>query len=575
MSIATKQPITKLYTDIKNYFQITDTDGFLPTPIDIKGSVASFFESLFPVAYRHAMDSLTADFTEEYKECLLKSYNELQPFGETPQNVAQSLAKSLDSTRLLFQSLETGIEVLNATNTLMIENNGKNNNECRTALMKMAYCPKCLGLNENVKPCSGYCLNILRGCLSRYVAELDAPWNGYVEGIERLVTSMKQTNNEQGVNAGFVIRNLDIKISEAIMHAMAKESEIENKVCSLAHPICTIEGMALGLRTFRNKFANFGSYIIPRCHTLVSDHSKDLATVSERLGQIKIRTITTCPGNRYKYNYKCNQESDCEDVSNSTNELSLTDTVDKISISSYNFEKFQNELAHKSSSSNVSCTTSSQTPNECLVSSKDSLPSDKPSPEKLAYVYHVLSETLPKLFIQSMDYTIYDSNLIFENNIRGTRTVGLYNYIKQVSLLRTVGHLKYAWFDGFSTFYVNGEGKVYKHVADKMMPDSDREVIKPSPIDTAEISVNCSELVLDDVGVDPSSVDDVLSSVRRGNTARDDISDAFRCCSKLLTKYELKKIKVWRRYSTENNQTNPNYLSKIFHDFCLGIRKEV
>lgn len=93
----------------------------------------------------------------------------------------------------------------------------------------------------------------------------------------------------------------------------------------------------------------------------------------------------------------------------------------------------------------MSCTTSSQTPNECLVSSKDSLPSDKPSPEKLAYVYHVLSETLPKLFIQSMDYTIYDSNLIFENNIRGTRTVGLYNYIKQVSLLRTVGHLKYAY----------------------------------------------------------------------------------------------------------------------------------
>lgn len=44
--------------------------------------------------------------------------------------------------------------------------------------------------------------------------------------------------------------------------------------------------MALGLRTFRNKFANFGSYIIPRCHTLVSDHSKDLATVSERLGQV-------------------------------------------------------------------------------------------------------------------------------------------------------------------------------------------------------------------------------------------------------------------------------------------------
>lgn len=44
-----------------------------------------------------------------------------------------------------------------------------------------------------------------------------------------------------------------------------------------------------------------------------------------------------------------------------------------------------------------------------------------------------------------MDYSIYDPNVIFENNIRGTRTVGLYSYVKQIALLRTVGHLKYAY----------------------------------------------------------------------------------------------------------------------------------
>jgi len=29
----------------------------------------------------------------------------------------------------------------------------------------------------------------------------------------------------------------------------------------------------------------------------------------------------------------------------------------------------------------------------------------------------------------------------------------------------------FRWYDGFSTFYVNANGKIYKHIADKMMPD--------------------------------------------------------------------------------------------------------
>ncbi|KDR09953.1 uncharacterized protein LOC110838372 isoform X2 [Zootermopsis nevadensis] len=150
----------------------------------------------------------------------------------------------------------------------------------------------------------------------------------------------------------------------------------------------------------------------------------------------------------------------------------------------------------------------------------------KPSQEQLDKVYNVLRLTLPNLFIQPLDYTIYHQDIVFENNIRGTRTVGLYRYVKQVALLRTVGHLKFAyvkfeilkitmhpedctvkirwrirgisslkvifmfwkykfwkpkemldnqelWYDGFSTFYIGGDGLVYRHIADKMMPDSD------------------------------------------------------------------------------------------------------
>ncbi|XP_013185347.2 uncharacterized protein LOC106130942 [Amyelois transitella] len=150
----------------------------------------------------------------------------------------------------------------------------------------------------------------------------------------------------------------------------------------------------------------------------------------------------------------------------------------------------------------------------------------KPSEEQLMRVYHVLSETMPHLFVKPLDYSIYHPNLVFVNNIRGVTTVGLFQYVKQVALLRTVGHFKFAyvnfevikitahpedssikmrwrvrgisglkvffmfwkyklwnikqtfqeqelWYDGFSTFYVGGDGLIQKHIADKVMPDQD------------------------------------------------------------------------------------------------------
>ncbi|XP_069696397.1 uncharacterized protein [Periplaneta americana] len=169
--------------------------------------------------------------------------------------------------------------------------------------------------------------------------------------------------------------------------------------------------------------------------------------------------------------------------------------------------------------------------------------SDKrPSKEQLDKVFNVLRVTLPNLFIQPLDYTIYHQDLVFENNIRGTRTVGLYHYVKQVALLRTVGHLKFAyvkfeilkitmhpeddtvrirwrirgisglkvlfmfwkyklwkpreilddqesWYDGFSTFHIGGDGLVYKHVADKMMPDDDKVTDVKRPALAAKLAL--------------------------------------------------------------------------------------
>ncbi|XP_014489191.1 PREDICTED: uncharacterized protein LOC106752177 [Dinoponera quadriceps] len=151
----------------------------------------------------------------------------------------------------------------------------------------------------------------------------------------------------------------------------------------------------------------------------------------------------------------------------------------------------------------------------------------KPSQEQMQRVFDCLSEDLPKLFVKMQNYAIYTEDIIFINNIRGVTTKGLMSYVKQLALLKALGHVKFAfvkfdiikitmhiedatvrvrwrirgvstirmlsicwkyklfnirealekdselWYDGFSTYYVNSEGKVYKHIADKVMPDQD------------------------------------------------------------------------------------------------------
>lgn len=237
MAVLSRDPIQNLYSDIRHYILINSSQAdFATTSIDIRTSVGQFFTDFFPLVYHHILlhNNGDRDFAPDYKSCLKKTIDTILPFGDIPQDIAQSLSKSLEATRLLLQAFKIGMEVLNATDILLIDETGRNNGECHTALLKMNYCPMCLGLVKHTKPCAGYCLNVLRGCLTKYVAELDSPWNGYVEGIESLVNSMKKSNAESRVSADFVIKALDTRISEAIMRAMEKGQAIDEKVSNFA-----------------------------------------------------------------------------------------------------------------------------------------------------------------------------------------------------------------------------------------------------------------------------------------------------------------------------------------------------
>ncbi|XP_025198600.1 uncharacterized protein C6orf136 homolog [Melanaphis sacchari] len=171
---------------------------------------------------------------------------------------------------------------------------------------------------------------------------------------------------------------------------------------------------------------------------------------------------------------------------------------------------------------------------------KISTPDSKglPSQEQLDLVCDRLAEDLPLMFRQNLDYALYHPKLVFENNIRGTKSVGLEYFMSTISILRLMGHLKYAfvkfdilkitkhpedgtikmrwrikgisgmkvflkfwkfrlwnleqvikenvesWHDGFSIFYLGSDGLVHKLTADKMQPFNDPVIEDKNPLAT-------------------------------------------------------------------------------------------
>jgi hypothetical protein len=158
---------------------------------------------------------------------------------------------------------------------------------------------------------------------------------------------------------------------------------------------------------------------------------------------------------------------------------------------------------------------------------------DRPPLEKQLIVYNTLRDGLPKIFATTMDYRIYNRNLVFINNLIGKTTQGLPAYMQQVSFLRTIGHFKFAyvrfeilnmshdvdtarvtvrwrivgvgilkvllkfwkfslwrrqelqkqiasWYDGISYFDIGSDGLVWRHIADKVEEDKDRIVAEKS-----------------------------------------------------------------------------------------------
>ena len=176
---------------------------------------------------------------------------------------------------------------------------------------------------------------------------------------------------------------------------------------------------------------------------------------------------------------------------------------------------------------------SSQSGSSSSLQNTNETPEGLPSSDQLDTIFRELSEGLPRLFVQTHNFRLYTHDMIFEDNIRNLKTKGVNDYMINISMLKIKAHLSYSsvglkllkitkhedegtvkvrwqirgisgwriiftfWryvptlynkglteqpksdiYDGFSTFYVNSDGKIYRHIADKMMPDDERVTVR-------------------------------------------------------------------------------------------------
>ncbi|XP_026764014.2 division abnormally delayed protein [Galleria mellonella] len=222
-------PLAVLYDDIRTVLRTPEHNFSRDHGMDLADSARKFFIELFPIAYQSVLKLESKQFTSSYEDCLKSAYNAVVPFGDVPKKMGTSLSRSLKAARALLEVLAAGAGVLAASEHVL----STASDECTNQLLIVGGCARCKGLD--VRPCRNFCVNVARGCIGSLLAELDAPWAGYVEGMERL----------DQADADVELREIEGKISEAVMYALENKGTLESKVHKECGVTMTMESSSL------------------------------------------------------------------------------------------------------------------------------------------------------------------------------------------------------------------------------------------------------------------------------------------------------------------------------------------
>ncbi|KAF7689725.1 glypican-5a isoform X1 [Silurus meridionalis] len=205
-------PLAELFTDVGLFL--------LGAELNLEEATQRFFQALFPLVYDQLEKRDMAPLDPVYQECVRSVGRRSAAYGNAPIRLAALVSRASETERTFLQSMHLAAEVINTTD------HAQPSRECRRALMRMRYCPLCQALTDS-KPCMGYCLNVLRGCLAS-LAELDAHWQEFVRSLEALSARM-----QDGDELERVIATIPPLITDAVAHMSKNAAKLKSQVHSL------------------------------------------------------------------------------------------------------------------------------------------------------------------------------------------------------------------------------------------------------------------------------------------------------------------------------------------------------
>ncbi|XP_060754417.1 glypican-5a isoform X2 [Neoarius graeffei] len=209
LALRASSPLTELFTDVGLFV--------LGAELNLEEAAHRFFDALFPLLYDQLEEPGMPSLDPFYQECVRSFGHHAAVYGNAPTRLALLVSDASLVERMFLQSMHLAVEVINTTD------HAQPSRECRRALMRMHYCPLCQALTDS-KPCMGYCLNVLRGCLAS-LAEVDAYWQEFVRSLEELAARMHDGNELE-----HVLASVPLLITDAVAYTSRNAARLASQV---------------------------------------------------------------------------------------------------------------------------------------------------------------------------------------------------------------------------------------------------------------------------------------------------------------------------------------------------------
>ncbi|XP_017313637.1 glypican-5a isoform X1 [Ictalurus punctatus] len=206
-------PLAELFTDVGLFV--------LGAELNLVEASQRFFHTIFPLVYDQLEERGMAPLDPVYQDCVQSVGRRAAAYGNAPLRLALLVSHASLAERVFLQAMHLAVEVINTTD------HAQPSRECRRALMRMRYCPLCQALTDS-KPCMGYCLNVLRGCLAS-LAEVDTHWQEFVRSLEALAARM---------NGGNELEHVLASVPSLITDAVAYTRRNAARLTSQVHRVC-------------------------------------------------------------------------------------------------------------------------------------------------------------------------------------------------------------------------------------------------------------------------------------------------------------------------------------------------